>query len=507
MRTSERLTTSSHMSLYVRVLAFAWLILITFLSAASSFKGVVPLDARTGLQITDVDATFEQSFVASALEPFTSLANVVVGAPDYRSAAISVGSWLFICTLVVSFWMSGLKKDKQPLQARALKGLLAAVMSILIFALYGLFTIMFPLPSRSLVVRDPSVIVADLHSHTFLSGDGIASSSQSLAYHRARGYNVVAFTEHYSDVWRSTNFVSSQDEHQQLELIHGVEVSIRDFGEEKIFIVALGIQPKATIPFQLHYKNGATADEAIRQLVDFIHNVEHGAVVVVSYQLHPKDIERLAKIGVDGFEVANFGHPRMTEDVRDALLKIQESYRLALLADSDWHGWGGFAKTWTLVKTTNLTGRRSDHIINALRDRDPERVIPVVSQMMGNPSILRNVFAPFIEIIRYCGEMSPLQLLSWWIWTTICIGIGSLLRRADLYPARCFMAGVLLVLGSGLLFRGLGLMTAWYAGTPFPFPGRIGVVCSSIGIASLMIAGTLVWHVAQSHAAAQSNSH
>jgi hypothetical protein len=490
----------------VRVLAFAWLILITFLSAGASFKGLVPLDARTGLQIANLDAAFEQSIIGSAIEPFSSLAHVIVGAPDYRIAAISVGGWLFVFTFSIYFWLTGFKKNKQTPQIRALKSLRAAVKSILIFALYGFFVIIVPLPDRSLVVRDPTVIAADLHSHTFLSGDGIASSDQSFAYHRARGYNVVAFTEHYSDVWRSSNFVSGQDQHQPLDLIRGVELSIRNFGEEKFFIVALGIQPKANFPYPLRDQNGTTADEASRQLVDFIHNVEHGAVVVVSYLLHPKDIERLAKMGVDGFELANFGHPRMTKDVRDALLKIQQSYRVALLADSDWHGWSGFARTWSLIKPANLSGGRSDHVVSALRDRDPERIIPVVSQMMGSPSVMRGVFTPFVEIIRYCGEMSLLQVLSWWIWTVIFFGIGALLRRGGLHPARCFMAGVLVVLGGGLLSSGLGLVTAWHAGTPFPFPGKIGAASGSVGIIALIIAGLIVWQIAQSHASAQTKS-
>jgi len=507
MQTSERVTASSNMSLFVRLLAFAWLILITFLSAAWSFKGVIPLDARTGLKITDVDATFEQSFVASAIEPFTSLAHAVVGAPDYLNAAISASCWLFVFTLVFSFLMTGRRNNKQPLQIRAFRSLRAAVESILIFALYGFFIIIVPLPDRSLVVKDSSVIVADLHSHTVLSGDGIASSGQSLAYHRARGYNMVAFTEHYSDVWRSTSFISIQVEHQPVELIHGVELSIQNFGEEKIFIVALGIQPKADFPYPLHDQNGVTTNEAVRLLIDFIHNVEHGAVVAVSYHLHPKDIEGLAKIGVDGFELANFGHPSMTEDVRDALLKIQGLYRVALLADSDWHGWSGLAKTWTLIKTGNLSGERSDHVINALRDRDPDQIIPVVSQMMGSPSVLRSVFTPFVEIIRYCGEMSLLQLLSWWVWTMTLFGIGTLLRRVDLHPVRCFIAGGLVVLGGGLLFRGLGLMAAWFAGTPFPFPGEVGLATCGVGITTLMIAGIHVFHIVQSHAAAECISH
>ena len=88
----------------------------------------------------------------------------------------------------------------------------------------------------------------------------------------------------------------------------------------------------------------------------------------------------------------------------------------------------------------------------------------------------------------------------------IFFGIGTLLSRAGLHPARCFMAGVLVVLGGGLLFRGLGLVSAWYAGTPFPFPGKIGAASGGIGIIALIIAGLIFWRIAQSHASAQNNN-
>src|SRR5262249_24591068 len=149
-----------------------------------------------------------------------------------------------------------------------------------------------------------------------------------------------------------------------------------------------------------------------------------------SYRLNPEDIEQFAEAGVDGFEIANFGHPDVSEAVRSALLNVQKTHRVALVASSDWNGWGGFGKTWTLFKTVDAARPvgRSEQVIEGLRNRDPDRIIPVVSQTMGSPSLLRGIFAPFIETVRYARELSPLRLASWWFWTFVLFGISRYLR-------------------------------------------------------------------------------
>jgi len=496
----------SNLNWIVRMLPFAWLILITILGVITSFKGIVPLDARTGLQIANNNLAFDVPIVGSVLEPFTSVAQIIYGAPDYRIAASSIAFWLFLISALIAFWKMGLREKCPTFQIRALKSLLSASAIILMLIVYGCFMVLVPIPSRSLVARDPTIIVADLHSHTTWSPDAIASSSQNLAYHQARGYGVVAFTEHLTKIWQSTGFViPNQSETQPLEVIRGVEFGIQNFGEEKIFLLALGVKPDARLPYvdpnNPFNSKRKFPEEALRQLIDFVHNIEHGVVVAVGFRLHAKDIERLAALGVDGFELANFGHPENTEDVKNTMLKVQNSYHLALLADSDWHGWSGFARTWNLFDATDSIATRSDQVINALRNHDSQRVVPVVSHMMGTPSDLRRIFAPLVEIIRYAGELSRLQLVSWWIWTIIFLWIAKLLKRAGIPAAQCFVGCTLLVLGGGLLFRGLGLIAMWYRGAPFTFPRDVGIGGSAIGIITLLVAGLIIRHCVQSRAA------
>src|SRR5262249_9302501 len=173
---------------------------------------------------------------------------------------------------------------------------------------------------------------------------------------------------------------------------------------------------------------------------------------------------------------------------RIALLKVQKAHRIALVASTDWHGWGGFGRKWELFKGVDGAGPggRSEQGIEGLRQPDPDRVISVVSQIMGSPSLLRSIFAPFVETIRYARELSPLRLASWWFWICVLLGISRYLQRKGYEPARCLVGGALVALGGGLLVRGLSLIATWAAGAPFPFALKIGAYSCGLGIVSLL---------------------
>ncbi len=469
-----------------RTLAFAWLILATVVGATSSFRGLVPIDARTGQTVEGLEATFEYPGIGAAIEPLMALAHVILGAPDFRIAVISIAAWLFVITGAATFWMSGRRNTIRACSSRVLESVYKAVASVSLLALYMLFVCMISLPGLSLVVKDPAAIVADLHSHTFLSSDGIASLRQNLAYHRDRGYTVVAITDHYSDIWRPTAIGPSET--PTPEIIQGIELRFWNSALRRGYLLALGVRQDVPFPYRNY---DLLSDQAIRQFIDYVKNVQRGAIVTLYHGLIAEDIERLAADGVDGFEIANFGHPELTEGTRAALLEVQRSHRTVLLANSDWHGWSGFSRTWTVVKPTNVAGSRAEQVINALRDRDPERIIPIVSQIMFTPSVFRGIFAPVAEIIRYGTELSPTRLVSWWVWTIILVWLATRLQRANVSPGRCLLGGSLLVLGGPLSFRGVELAIAWYSGTPHIFPLVVAAASGSAGFFALAIAAVI----------------
>jgi hypothetical protein len=468
----------------VRTPAFAWLVLLTTLAAVSSFKGATPLDARTGWPAVSVDAVLEFPIAGSVIEPLSSIAHVIAGAPDYRVAGASTACWVFLCAAALYFWTARRRATRRRAGARALKSLAAGLASTLLFAVYLLFAVIVPLPSWSLIVREPATIVADLHSHTLGSHDGLASPAANLAFHRARGYDLVAFTDHLSRKDQAGAFLRSQGNGQSPEVLRGVEISARLAEGQKGYFLVFG-EVSDTL---FSYHDSQLADDAaLRRFVDFAH--QYGAVIALSFRLRPENVEQLARAGVDGFEIANSGHPSLSGKMRAALINAQDTNGIALVSNTDWHGWSGFAKTWTVIKNIDPAKRRADQVIQALRARNPDSVVPIVSQRMGEPGFLRSGFAPFVEIVRYGSELSVARLCSWWAWTVLIIWAAGQLGRRQIDFPRYFACTLLLIMGGGLLLGAIELLSAWHSGAPYRFPLHVGLLSAGAGILAWSIAG------------------
>lgn len=457
--------------------AFAWLILITILSLASSFNGNIPFDQRTGQPF--VDAALVMPFWGSVLEPFSAVFHMILDAANYQITIISSACWLFAGSAAVAF-IAQWKRPQQSYYRRILHILMFAWGSVILFIWYLVFALLVPLPSSSLVLKDSAAIVADLHSHTIASHDAIISEHQSLGIYRDRGYGVVAWAEHYPASWRSV--ISAADRAKDLspKVIPGLEISI-SIDDRNYHLVLLKIGPD--IPIETWVPK-LIDDRALRDFTATIH-AAHGVVVAVNFKLNEKDIDRLVADGVDAFEIANLGHPWISPALHTAMVKAQDSHGIGLIAASDWHGWGEFFRTWTVVTSADPNRDPADEVVDALWRHDAKRIVPVVSQVFYTPSILRSIFSPFAEAIRYGSELQPFQLGSWWIWTLSLIWLAGRVRRARLSPARIFLMVIWLMLGLGIMFRGLNLVMMSYYGLPYVFSLKVGLVGCALGISAL----------------------
>ena len=79
----------------------------------------------------------------------------------------------------------------------------------------------------------------------------------------------------------------------------------------------------------------------------------------------------------------------------------------------------------------------------------------MVAGYIGEPSIARIVFAPFVEAVRYGAELSFPRLLGWWVWGGLSIAAAAALERRGLRPSRVLFATWLGIVGIGLLWRGV----------------------------------------------------
>lgn len=416
------------------------------------------------------------------LEPLSALGHILVGAPDHKIAIISSLCWLIVITVGIATWHARRRRSRASWAQSGLRGLFAGVIAVLLFALYGAFAALVPLPNWVLTVQDPNAFVADLHSHSLLSHDGIATFTQNLEMHRARGYDVVAFTEHYDrDLPNHLRSYEASPPGHWTAFLPGTERKT----SHGLEFLAVGLPSDAQRPPDL------LREADVHRFIEFVHG-SGGAVIALAFKLHAADIPILAELGVDGFEIANAGHPAMSEAVRAALIRVQARSGLPLVADTDWHGWSGFLNAWTIV-TPHGTGTPAAAVLRALRRHEHASFQPVVANLMGVPSPARAVFAPFCEALRYAGEITMPQLVSWWAWVLVLILLSARLRQIGVQPASCFLAAILLILGGGLTVRGVEIAQVWFsAATPYVFSLQVGAAAIAVGAVVLLIASVLI---------------
>lgn len=388
-----------------------------------------PFDARDYSSLTGVH--LEYPLWAVPLEPLLAPAHIMGGAPDTRLALVSTLLWMTAAGLAWGL-LSGRGWRRL---SRGLGGVAAAVGLALAWAL---FMSLLHLPGWRLVVDDPELMVGDLQSHTLGSHDGLVSAAANLQWHAERGYDLVAITEHmdpygsFAPLWLEAG--------GPMTVIAGAEVR----GEQAEYLLGLGLDPQRPV---LRFK-GNEQDYAARFIRD-LRDGHGGATVALSWLITAEQVRRLAALGIDGIELVNSAHPDVPLAVREAMLEVAESHKVVLLASTDWHGWTGFSRTWSLVRLPGAAAMSSEEraaaVVQLLRDRQQQAFTPVVAGYIGPPETWRLVLAPLVETMRYAGELSLPRVLAWWGWALAGVVLLHRLRRRGLRAGR-----VALVLGLAL---------------------------------------------------------
>ncbi len=398
-----------------------------------------PFDARDYQPARGVALHFPVT--GALIEPLLAPGQALAGEPDVRIAVIATLFWLIAVAAggtLYSLWRrdSGFKPRHL---GRMLRNTTIAVGT---FLSYLCFVLLVPLPGWTLVTKDPDLIVADLQTHTIYSHDGLLTPRQNLTLHQKRGFDVVAFTEHNNPSGAVASTAVSHGEERFPYAIPGTEV--REPGNA--FVLAVGwVPPRPEWSEQ------------------WLRNLERQPVIALAWKLSVTDVHRLAAAGITGFEIANAGHPDIPLAVRNAILEEARQRNLVLVASSDWHGWGGFWRTWTTFRVpgaTHLSRReKGEAVIETLRQRRHKDIQPVVAGYLGPPSLWQTLFAPFSALLRYGLELSPLRLAMWWVWGGLLLLLAAWLRKRGWDPVRIIGASLLGIFGTGLLLQGIRLVT------------------------------------------------
>jgi hypothetical protein len=480
--TPKRITLASKQTLRAALLPLLLGVLTLF--ALLPWEPQGPFDARDWSPLAGARVTLP--WQGAVLEPFAALSHILTGAPDFRIAALSFalwtallsGGWVFVRRRDLGGWRRGLWAG-----AVAAFGFWCIPASLLFYS-------HLHLPGWQLQLDDPQWLAADLQSHTLGSHDGLVSGAYNLLWHERRGYDVVAVTEH-DETAGSFYAEALGDAAGRLTVLPGIEVA-NEYGG---FLLGVGMREGVPTPERWH-KGEADYSRRFSQEIAQQHQ---GAVISLAWRLGAEDVEALVDDGVDAFELTNQGHPDIPDSVRDEMLRLERAGRIRLVSSTDWHGWGGAARTWTLLHLPGAAAMtpqaRKAAIITLLREGSREAVIPVTAAYQGPPGVWRTVLAPLTETLRYAAELSPLRLLSWWLWGALFWLLARRLRRAG-YPApRLLGGGALLLVGGGLVWGGVRLYRSRADGGVMlsVVTGDLGVMALQAALPLLLVGGWLVW--------------
>jgi hypothetical protein len=451
------------------------ILLILTVSAFIPINVIGPFDARTYEPVKGVRVEFSPA--GAAVEPVTALAHVITEAPDIRAAAISISLWILGlagCTVaMVKLYKNRWKANRQVI----ISGLSAMGIGLFVLAVYGFFSILVRIPNWRAISDDPNIVLAELHTHTYSSHDGLISAWGSLRWHAQRGNDVVAVIRHYSPKGRAdaAALTMAASDNSLPAILFGVERKLKYLG----YIIALDTKEHPEIT------------PVNSTFISRFHQNCQGVVLASMSKLKPGMAENFVKCGIDGFDVACDGHPTISSALHKEVLAAADANQLPMVAWTDWHGIGCILRTWTAIRVHNAAAlsreQRAEAVLNVLRRHERANIIPIVIGQMHAVSPVPVIFAPFIEGLRYALSLSPMRVLAWWVWGIALFLAATGLMHLGIHPARLILAAALMIMGTAVIIEGARLIIAHFSGhAPYFFPFQTGLESLAIGITAVI---------------------
>ncbi|TLS78329.1 hypothetical protein FE236_00820 [Mariprofundus erugo] len=444
---------------------YAWIALITFISLVFGRGVFAPVDPRTDLPVQGVHLAF--SARDSVVEPFTALFHLLETLPDYKSGIVVFLIWIVV-GVSLFFFLTARRRGEQTGGA-VRSGIRAACVALMLYGIYICTALTSHFPNWTIVKDDPAVVVADLHTHSIYSHDGVIAAKANMRLHKLRGYDLVAFTEHVNP-WGPYSVHYSKGEDLAVALA-GIEIPVYYGGN--FYLIAIGMERNTPLPNGLAWSQGTRQPMAPKDLPSYLWNIDkfiatvhahHGIIFTVAFHLNASDVTALAEAGVDGFEYINFGHPPLHDDVRQALLNAQQRFGVALLACNDWHGWTGALNVWTLIypPAGSAPSTPEEVTLAALRAHDARDIVPAVAYPVHPMHWQELVVAPFTAVYSYGKTISGWQLLSWWLWAVLLVAMTKLWRQRGYAPAQLALRLYIVIAGLLALINGATMLVNSY---------------------------------------------
>ncbi|HET7632630.1 MAG TPA: hypothetical protein VFK16_09960 [Gemmatimonadaceae bacterium] len=306
---------------------------------------------------------------------------------------------------------------------------LAVFIGLAAFIAFYAVGVLVPRPMAALMVDAPFnsvILVADFHSHTSYSHDGMAwfTPEANRQWHARAGYDVAYITDHRTVRGAELGLAGNPSQAGQgTTILQGLEV-VWDGAHVNI----LGAQRTYKGLTDVNLRD---IDDTALTLASMIPGRE--PVVVFTFPGRLADMKPAHGPGTPGvraIEVVD-GAIRGFSDTRRnraAIVAAADSLHLALVSGSNNHGWGFTAPGWTLLQVPGWRGMDADDLAEAI-DADirthgfqaTQVVERRVAETGGSPWQLA-VTVPLVAW-RMFTTMSGTERASWiaWIWVLVVL--------------------------------------------------------------------------------------
>lgn len=296
-------------------------------------------------------------------------------------------------------------------------------LAVFLVCLVGFYAvgILVPRPMARLHVADPDVMVVDFHSHTSMSHDGRKSftAQRNRAWHHGAGFDVAYITDH--DSIRAGVEAATRNPPlagDGMLLFPGREVVYRG-----MHVVVLGtFDPRTrtsptdpcgpwpvvigTIPGNLNRVPAAECP-----------GPDHGG-------------------GVSAIELLDAAPKGLDESDRSRarILHIADSLHVAVVADSDNHGWGSTAVGWSLMRIPGWRDMTPDSLNATIKEtirsraRDAVQVV-ALRRPRKAPDDVWAAVPPVFMPQRFISRLSRAERLSWLVWIAVAFWLGEMVSR------------------------------------------------------------------------------
>jgi hypothetical protein len=416
-------TSKSNTARSSRLRSLPWIALL--LTLLLGVTALLPADAiRDAATLGPMpDARLERSFGYAILGPVSSMFDAMT---------------LFSVQQIIGFtlWAIGLYVLARVLFRRPVgvkrEAVYAVVAFVVLIATYAL-AVVLPRPMAKLIKTRADIIAVDFHTHTRYSHDGRAgwSAEDVRDWHTASGFDVAYITDHrtFEGALEGTHLdhpLVGQD--PKTTILPGLEVF---FHGEHVNVLSAGSRYRGLTSTDL-----ISINDTALAYASVIPNAEPVLIETI-----PGNLDMIiphsgkSSAGVRAIEIVA-GSPRgMTQIKRDhdRIVRIADTFNLALVAGSDNHGWGKTAPGWTLMRIPGMWRAYAPdslaYIIEAIIRQSARRGTLVAERTTASASPVALAFTLPVVVWTVLRTLSSPERVAWLFWIWIPVIVAWLIRR------------------------------------------------------------------------------